>query len=135
MIRSHNASSLLLKSTKIICLALLYSTCLINSTVISATINRRHPDVSPCRPQALRVSLSKKTLSSAVQRNLFSLNSSDFSVFRTIGRSLIFVEGSGQGGCHCSPIDCYSFLSESLGTLSFFLLCYFHDSEIKNVLC
>lgn len=41
-----------------------------NSTVVSGTINRRHPDVSSSRPQAWRVSLSKKTSSLEVQRNL-----------------------------------------------------------------
>lgn len=90
-----------------------------NSTVVSGTVNRRHPDVSACRPQAWRVSLSKKTSSSEVQRNLLFYISIMFilyshcKVFCPIGRALVFVV------VICSVIACFSLMWESLDTLSF----------------
>lgn len=109
--------------------------------VVSGTVNRRHPDVSPCRPQAWRVSLSKKTSSLEVQRNLFFYKSitfllhSYFKVFCPIGRALVFVEGCEGSGCHIFA-DSLFFLNVGIfGNTIYLLFCCCKDSEEKNVLC
>lgn len=55
---------------KILCMSNNTIYMFINFTAVSGTNNRRHPDVSLCRPQVWRVSLSKKTSYLEVQRNL-----------------------------------------------------------------
>lgn len=106
--------------------------------VVSGTVNRRHPDVSPCRPQAWRVSLSKKTSSLEVQRNLFFYKSitfllhSYFKVFCPIGRALVFVEGCEGSGCHIFA-DSLFFLNVGIfGNTIYLLFCCCKDSEEKN---
>lgn len=108
-----------------------------NSTVVSGTINRRHPDVSSCRPQAWRVSLSKKTSSLEVQRNLLFyisimfLSYSHYKVFFPVGRALVFIEGCEGSGCHMFT-DSLFFLNVGIfGYAIYPLLCCCNDSEEK----
>lgn len=105
--------------------------------VVSGTVNRRHPDVSPCRPQAWRASSSKKTSSLEVQRNLLFYKSitfllhSYFKVFSPIGRALVFVEGCEGSGCHMFT-DSLFFLNVGIfGSTIYLLFCCCKDSEEK----
>lgn len=113
----------------------------ISSTVVSGTNNRRHPDVSLWRPQVWRVSLSKKTSSLEIQRNLsfyisiMFLLYSHCKVFCPIRSASVFVESCEGSRCPRFIDSLFSLKVGMFGYTIFPLFCCCNHSEEKNVLC